>query len=176
MGVSSDEQAKHQRKIWTWIRNGSLKRETESLLIAAQNNAIRANYTRERNKLWNLRVKMIPIVFGGFGTVSKFLEMGLKELEVGGRTETIQITEFFRLVRVLKRAQETGEYFSTITLQWKAMARKTGVQSQVELYQKLKKNVLDASLLNTQLYKVSIEAKMVQSKKKCSAFSYTSVK
>ena len=36
------------------------------------------------------------------------------------------------------------------------MARETGVQSQVESYQKLKKMVLDASLLNTQLYKVQI--------------------
>ena len=32
----------HQ-KIWTWIRKGSFKRETESLLIAAQNNAIRTD-------------------------------------------------------------------------------------------------------------------------------------
>ena len=28
-------------KIWIWLRKGNLKRETESLLTAAQNNAIR---------------------------------------------------------------------------------------------------------------------------------------
>ena len=28
-------------KTWTWLRKGNLKRETESLLIAVQNNAIR---------------------------------------------------------------------------------------------------------------------------------------
>ena len=28
---------------WTWLRKGNFKRETESLLIAAQNNAIRTN-------------------------------------------------------------------------------------------------------------------------------------
>ena len=33
---------------WTWLRKGNLKRETESLLIAAQNNAIRTNYIKER--------------------------------------------------------------------------------------------------------------------------------
>ena len=32
----------HQ-KTWTWLRKGNLKRETESLLIAAQDNAIRTN-------------------------------------------------------------------------------------------------------------------------------------
>ena len=29
------------KKTWTWLRKGNLKRETESLLIAAQNNALR---------------------------------------------------------------------------------------------------------------------------------------
>ena len=28
-------------KTWTWLRKGNFKRETESLLIAAQNNALR---------------------------------------------------------------------------------------------------------------------------------------
>ena len=31
-------------KTWTWLRKGNLKRETESLIIAAQNNVIRTNY------------------------------------------------------------------------------------------------------------------------------------
>ena len=30
-------------KTWTWLRRINLKRETESLLIAAQNNTIRTN-------------------------------------------------------------------------------------------------------------------------------------
>ena len=34
--------------MWTWLRNGNLLRETESLLIAAQNNAIRTNHIKER--------------------------------------------------------------------------------------------------------------------------------
>ena len=37
----------HQ-KTWTWLRKGNLKIETESLIIAAQNNAIRTNHTKTR--------------------------------------------------------------------------------------------------------------------------------
>ena len=35
-------------KTWTWLRKGNLKRETESLIIAAQNNAIRTNYIKAK--------------------------------------------------------------------------------------------------------------------------------
>ena len=35
-------------KIWTWLRKGNFKRETESLLIAAQNNTMRTNHIKVR--------------------------------------------------------------------------------------------------------------------------------
>ena len=35
-------------KTWMWLRKGNLKRKTESLLIAAQNNAIRSNHIKAR--------------------------------------------------------------------------------------------------------------------------------
>ena len=35
-------------KTWTWLRKGNFKRETESLLTAAQNNAIRTNHIKAR--------------------------------------------------------------------------------------------------------------------------------
>ena len=35
-------------KTWTWLRKGNFKRETESLLRAAQNNAIRTNHIKAR--------------------------------------------------------------------------------------------------------------------------------
>ena len=35
-----------REKTWTWLRKGNFKRETESLLIAAQNNAIRTNHIK----------------------------------------------------------------------------------------------------------------------------------
>ena len=36
------------KKIWIYLRNGNLKRETESLLMAAQNNAIRTSYVKAK--------------------------------------------------------------------------------------------------------------------------------
>ena len=45
------------------------------------------------------------------------------------------------------------------------------VQSQVKLYQRLKKMVLDAALLNIQHYKVSIKDKVEQSGERSSALS-----
>ena len=33
-------------KIWTWLRKGNFKRETESILIVAQNNAVRTNHIK----------------------------------------------------------------------------------------------------------------------------------
>ena len=36
------------QRTWTWLRKGNLKRETESLLIAEQNNAIRTNHIKTR--------------------------------------------------------------------------------------------------------------------------------
>ena len=35
-------------KAWTWLRKGNFNRETESLLIAAQGNAIRTNHIKAR--------------------------------------------------------------------------------------------------------------------------------
>ena len=35
-------------KTWKWLRKGNLKRETESFLIAAQNNAIKTNHIKAR--------------------------------------------------------------------------------------------------------------------------------
>ena len=35
-------------KTWTWLRNGNFKRETDSLLMAAQNSAIRTNHIKAR--------------------------------------------------------------------------------------------------------------------------------
>ena len=62
---------------------------------------------RELNKLWNMKVTVIPIVIGAFGTVTKGLLKGLEELEVSGRVETIQTTALLRTARILRRVLET---------------------------------------------------------------------
>ena len=43
----------------------------------------------ELKKLWNMKVKIVSIMTGDFGTVTKGLLKRLEDLEVGGRVETI---------------------------------------------------------------------------------------
>ena len=49
------------------------------------------------------------------------------------------------------------------------------VLSQVESYQRLKKMVLDAILINTRHYKVHIKGKVEQSRERSNTLPYTSV-
>ena len=44
---------------------------------------------RELKKQWNMKVTIIPIAIGAFGSVTKGLLKGLEDLEVAGRVETI---------------------------------------------------------------------------------------
>ena len=39
----------------------------------------------KKKKLWNMQVTIMPVVIGAFGTVTKGLLKGLKDLEVNGR-------------------------------------------------------------------------------------------
>ena len=55
------------------------------------------------------------------------------------------------------------------------MVQETGVQSQVESYQRLKKMEFDVALLNTRHYKEMIQGKVEQSREWSSALPYTSV-
>ena len=55
------------------------------------------------------------------------------------------------------------------------MVWETGVQSQVESYERLKKMVFDATLLNTQHHKVWIKGKVELSREWSSALPYTLV-
>ena len=54
-----------------------------------------------------MKVTIMPIVIGTFGTVTKGLLKGLEDLEVRGRVETIQTTASLRTARILRRVQET---------------------------------------------------------------------
>ena len=62
---------------------------------------------RKLKKLWNMKVTIIPIVIGAFGTVTKGLLKGLEDLEVGGRVETSQTTTLLRTARIPRRVLET---------------------------------------------------------------------
>ena len=55
------------------------------------------------------------------------------------------------------------------------MVQETGVKSQVKSYQRLKKLVLDATLLSTQHCKVRIKGKVEQSRELSSYLPYTLV-
>ena len=56
---------------------------------------------RELKKLWNMEVKIVPIVIGALGMVPKCLEKSLSELGIKGRIETIQTTALLRLARII---------------------------------------------------------------------------
>ena len=58
---------------------------------------------RELKKLWNMKVTIVPIVIGAFGTITK----GLEDLEFGGWVETLQTTALMRTARILRRVLET---------------------------------------------------------------------
>ena len=53
-----------------------------------------------------MQVIIIPIVIGAFGTITKGLQKGLEDFEVGGRMETIQMTALLRTTRLLRSVLE----------------------------------------------------------------------
>ena len=69
-----------------------------------------------------MRVTIIPIVIGAFGTVAKGLLKGLEDVEVGGRVEAIETTALLRTARILRRVLETWEDLLSLKLQWKTIS------------------------------------------------------
>ena len=61
------------------------------------------NLARELKKLWNMKVTVVPIVIGAFGTVTEGLSKSLKDLDVGDQVETIQTTALLKTARILRR-------------------------------------------------------------------------
>ena len=66
-----------------------------------------------------MKVMIIPIVIGAFGTLTKWLLKSLDDLEVVGRVETIQMTALLRTARILKRVRETWRDLLSLKLLWK---------------------------------------------------------
>ena len=77
---------------------------------------------RELKKLWNMKVTIIPIVIGAFGTVTKGLLKGLEGLAVGGRVDTIQTTALLKTAKILRRVLESWGGLLSLNLQWKTIS------------------------------------------------------
>ena len=77
---------------------------------------------RELKKLWNMKVMIIPIMIGAFGTVTKGLLKGLKDLEVSDRVDTIQTTGLLKTARILRRVLETWGDLLSLNLLWKTIS------------------------------------------------------
>ena len=96
---------------WSW-KNGKRRINTSTL---------QENW-KKKKKLWNMKMTIIPIVIGDFGTVTKGLLKGLEDLEVGGRVETIQATTLLRTARILRRVLETWGHLLSLKLQWNTIS------------------------------------------------------
>ena len=71
-----------------------------------------------------MKVTIMPIVIGAFGTVTKELLKGLEDLEVGGWVETVQTTAQLRTARILRRVLETWGDLLSLNLQWKTISER----------------------------------------------------
>ena len=69
-----------------------------------------------------MKVTIIPIVIGAFGTVTKGILKGPEDLEVGSRVETIQTTALLKTARILRRVLEIWGDLPSLNLQWKPSA------------------------------------------------------
>ena len=69
-----------------------------------------------------MKVTIIPIVIGAFGTVTKGLLKDREDLEVGSRVYTIQTTALLRTTRILRRVLETWGDLLSLNLQWKTIS------------------------------------------------------
>ena len=69
-----------------------------------------------------MKVTIVPIVIGAFDTITKGLLKSLKDLEVGGRVETIQMTALLRTARILRRVMETWGDLLSLKLLWEILS------------------------------------------------------
>ena len=79
------------------------------------------DFARELKNLLNMRVTVIPIVTGAFGTIPKGLKRGLEELEIGGWAESIQTIALLKMTRILRRVLETRRDLQSLGLQRKTI-------------------------------------------------------
>ena len=101
---------------------------------------------RELKKLWNMKVTIVPIMIGAFGTITKGLLKGLEDLEVGGRVGTIQITALLRTARILRRLEETC-FHSLTFIVFSCLINKLIIIDKIFWIKKKRKNLFPNSIL-----------------------------
>ena len=69
-----------------------------------------------------MKVKVIPIVIGAFGTIPKGFRNVLEEREIGGRDETNQFTALLKSARILRRILETWGDLLLLRIPWKTIS------------------------------------------------------
>ena len=61
---------------------------------------------RELRKIWNKRVKAIPIVIGGLGTTPKLLRMRLEDIGIETKIVELQKSVILFSARILRKVLE----------------------------------------------------------------------
>ena len=69
-----------------------------------------------------MKVTIVTIVIGALGTITKGLLKGMKDLEIGGRVETIQTTALLKTARIPRWVLETCGGLLSFKLQWKTIS------------------------------------------------------
>ena len=64
-----------------------------------------------------MKVTIIPIVIGALNTVTKGLVLGLEDLEIMERVDTIKTTTLLRSAKILRRVLETCEDLLSLKFQ-----------------------------------------------------------
>ena len=95
----------------TWIKLKECEKNDEYLDLA-----------RELKKLWNMKVTIVPVVIGTFGTITEGLLKVLEDLELSGQLETIQMTALLRTARILRSVLETWGDLLSLRLMWKTIS------------------------------------------------------
>ena len=72
-------------------------------------------------KMWNIKLAIIPIEIGSFGTVIKGLVQGLEDAGITGWVETLQTTALLTSARILRSVLETRGNLLSLKLQWETI-------------------------------------------------------
>ena len=61
---------------------------------------------RELQKIWNLKMKIIPLVVGSLGAISKQFVNRLKQIGITARIAQVQKTDLLGTARILRKVLE----------------------------------------------------------------------